>query len=123
MGYRAQLHPSVKGSVLARGFLAVEEVMNHPFKVFIFILLVSVSLTAMARERRHVLTVLMTLEMIAVGLFGILCCILFGKYNIVFALIFLAFSVCEGAMGLGMLARISRGFGREKVSSLFFLKF
>ena len=77
----------------------------------------------MIREDQHVLTFLLSVEIMSVGIYGLFCLSFFHLSRMVFCLVFLGFSVCEAALGLGLLARIVRGFGAEKSPSLFILKY
>nr|YP_010310383.1 NADH dehydrogenase subunit 4L [Camptopus lateralis]UMY75918.1 NADH dehydrogenase subunit 4L [Camptopus lateralis] len=69
--------------------------------------------------RKHLLLTLFSLEYLVLILFMTLFLFLlsFG-YEMYFILIFLTFSVCEGALGLGVLVNMVRSHGNDLLSSL-----
>nr|QPA36044.1 NADH dehydrogenase subunit 4l [Camarochiloides weiweii] len=70
-------------------------------------------------KRKHLLLTLLSLEYLVIGLFFIFYIFLmvFG-FESYFVLVFLTFSVCEGAMGLGVLVSLIRSHGNDNISSL-----
>lgn len=89
----------------------------------ILLLIFAISLVYIISESRHVLIFLLSVEMMSVGIYGLFCLRFFQLRRMVFCLVFLSFSVCEAALGLGLLASVVRGFGAEKSPSLFVLKY
>nr|QDP18075.1 NADH dehydrogenase subunit 4L [Ochrophlegma sp. TAMUIC IGC OR279] len=69
-------------------------------------------------SRKHLLVVLLSLEYIVLSLFMLLIIYLFS-YNCdyFFPLIFLVFSVCEGALGLSILVSMIRSYGNDFFNS------
>nr|AVN68072.1 NADH dehydrogenase subunit 4L [Laxta sp. BLA048] len=69
-------------------------------------------------NRKHLLITLLSLEFIVLILYMILYYYL-GLFNfeLFFSMIFLSFSVCEGALGLSILVSMIRSYG----SDLFFI--
>ena len=65
-------------------------------------------------NRKHLLATLLRLEFIVLVLFVViyfyLCCY---DYELYFVMLFLVFSVCEGALGLSILVSMIRGFGND----------
>nr|AIY61928.1 NADH dehydrogenase subunit 4L [Cryptotermes secundus] len=65
-------------------------------------------------NRKHLLATLLSLEFIVLVLFVViyfyLCCY---DYELYFVMLFLVFSVCEGALGLSILVSMIRGFGND----------
>nr|YP_002735079.1 NADH dehydrogenase subunit 4L [Riptortus pedestris]ABZ02121.1 NADH dehydrogenase subunit 4L [Riptortus pedestris] len=88
--------------------------MNYIFMTIFFIGLIVFSLA-----RKHLLLTLFSLEFLVLILFLALFMFLlkFG-YELYFILIFLVFSVCEGALGLGVLVNMIRSHGNDLLSSL-----
>nr|YP_009667313.1 NADH dehydrogenase subunit 4L [Mecistocephalus marmoratus]ARU77317.1 NADH dehydrogenase subunit 4L [Mecistocephalus marmoratus] len=66
---------------------------------------------------RHMLIMLLGLEMMMLGLFGLLGTFsgVFGGEGVV--LVFLTFVVCEGSIGLGLLVGIVRSFGDDNFNN------
>nr|UPL66072.1 NADH dehydrogenase subunit 4L [Oxycarenus lugubris] len=72
--------------------------------------------------RKHLLLTLFSLEYLVVVLFFLMFnfLLLIGM-DLYFILIFLTFSVCEGALGLGVLVNMIRGYGNDMLMSMSFL--
>nr|QPK42082.1 NADH dehydrogenase subunit 4L [Loxilobus prominenoculus] len=68
--------------------------------------------------RKHMLLILLSLEYMVLGLFFLIFLYfnIFG-YTSMFLLIYLIFSVCEGALGLAILVSMIRGSGSDYVFS------
>lgn len=81
------------------------------------------SLFIIKNEQNHVLSIILGTEIISVCIYRALIIRLHLRGSIVFCLVFITFSVCEAALGLGLLARVVRGFGSEKLPDLFILKY
>nr|YP_009654806.1 NADH dehydrogenase subunit 4L [Leptoglossus membranaceus]QCI09361.1 NADH dehydrogenase subunit 4L [Leptoglossus membranaceus] len=69
--------------------------------------------------RKHLLLALFSLEYLVLVLFLSLFLVLlsFG-FELYFILVFLTFTVCEGALGLGILVNMIRSHGNDLLSSL-----
>nr|YP_011011076.1 NADH dehydrogenase subunit 4l [Cymoninus sechellensis]WPW49244.1 NADH dehydrogenase subunit 4l [Cymoninus sechellensis] len=69
--------------------------------------------------RKHLLTVLFSLEFLMIILFLLFFIFLlsFG-FELYYILIFLVFSVCEGALGLGILVNMIRSHGNDFLMSM-----
>nr|YP_010449522.1 NADH dehydrogenase subunit 4L [Anelytra obtusa]UTU96082.1 NADH dehydrogenase subunit 4L [Anelytra obtusa] len=65
-------------------------------------------------NRKHLLAMLLSLEFIVLGLFFILF-LFFCYYEVelYFSMVFLTFSVCEGALGLSVLVSMIRTHGND----------
>lgn len=64
--------------------------------------------------RKHLLSLLLSLEMVVLSLYLIIINYLYiFDYERFFSLIFLTFSVCEGALGLGVLVSMIRFYGND----------
>nr|QDP18132.1 NADH dehydrogenase subunit 4L [Algete brunneri] len=69
-------------------------------------------------KRKHLIIVLLSLEYIVLSLFSILIIYLFSfDYNSYFPLIFLVFSVCEGALGISIMVSMVRSHGSDFFNS------
>nr|WNH42470.1 NADH dehydrogenase subunit 4L [Neoperla burgeoni] len=67
-----------------------------------------------ASKRKHLLLTLLSLEFIVLSLFMFLFIFLnFMHYELFFSIVFLTFSVCEGALGLSILVSMIRTHGND----------
>nr|AVN68103.1 NADH dehydrogenase subunit 4L [Blattella vaga] len=65
-------------------------------------------------NRKHLLVTLLSLEFIVLILYIILYIYLNSfNYELFFSMVFLTFSVCEGALGLSILVSMIRSFGND----------
>nr|YP_010946592.1 NADH dehydrogenase subunit 4L [Margattea multipunctata]WGO57310.1 NADH dehydrogenase subunit 4L [Margattea multipunctata] len=65
-------------------------------------------------NRKHLLITLLSLEFIVLGLYMMLYYYLLGMdYELFFSMVFLTFSVCEGALGLSILVSMIRSYGND----------
>lgn len=87
--------------------------------LYIYIrLLFFIGLFAFVSNRKHLLSMLLSLEFIVLSLFLIIFIYLNQiNYESYFSLIFLTFSVCEGALGLSILVSIIRTHGNDYFQS------
>nr|AVJ52541.1 NADH dehydrogenase subunit 4L [Odontoscelis fuliginosa] len=69
--------------------------------------------------RNHLLLALLSLEFMVLSIFYMVMVfmMLYG-YELYFSLIFLVFSVCEGALGLSVLVKLVRSQGNDYLTSL-----
>nr|YP_010446981.1 NADH dehydrogenase subunit 4L [Loxocera lunata]UTM10346.1 NADH dehydrogenase subunit 4L [Loxocera lunata] len=69
-------------------------------------------------NRKHLLSMLLSLEYIVLSLFFMLFMFLnMMNYEMYFSMIFLTFSVCEGALGLSILVSMIRTYGNDYFQS------
>nr|YP_010895167.1 NADH dehydrogenase subunit 4L [Kertesziomyia violascens]WJW73693.1 NADH dehydrogenase subunit 4L [Kertesziomyia violascens] len=69
-------------------------------------------------NRKHLLSMLMSLEYIVLSLFYMLFIYLnMMNYENYFSMLFLTFSVCEGVLGLSILVSMIRGYGNDYFQS------
>lgn len=69
-------------------------------------------------NRKHLLSILLSLEFIVLRLFLLLFIYLnYCRNEIYFRIIFLTFRVCEGVLGLSILVRIIRTHGNDYFNS------
>lgn len=74
-------------------------------------------------KRKHLLAVLLSLEFIVLRLYLILFIYLnIFSYELFFRMVFLTFSVCEGALGLSILVSIIRTHGNDFFQSFIVLQ-
>nr|WNH42481.1 NADH dehydrogenase subunit 4L [Neoperla amoena]WNH42482.1 NADH dehydrogenase subunit 4L [Neoperla amoena] len=67
-----------------------------------------------ASKRKHLLLTLLSLEFIVLSLFMFLFIFLnFMHHELFFSMVFLTFSVCEGALGLSILVSMIRTHGND----------
>nr|AYN73152.1 NADH dehydrogenase subunit 4L [Marellia remipes] len=70
-------------------------------------------------SRKHLLMVLLSLEYIVLSLFMFIVIFIINfNYDYFFPIIFLVFSVCEGALGLSILVSMIRSHGNDYFNSL-----
>nr|YP_010729233.1 NADH dehydrogenase subunit 4L [Luciola kagiana] len=88
----------------------------YGFNLFIFMYFAG--LIVMFLKCNHLLLMLLSLEFIVLSLFlGLVVCILTYMYEGYFLMIFLSFSVCEGALGLSILVSMVRNYGNDYFNS------
>nr|AND96428.1 NADH deshydrogenase subunit 4L [Onthophagus vulpes] len=91
--------------------------------MLIFCLLFSVmmyfsGLVSFSMKRKHLLLMLLSLEFIILSLFFNLYLYLsFFYFEYFFSMVFLTMSVCEGALGLGILVSLIRTHGNDYFNS------
>lgn len=69
--------------------------------------------------RKHLLLSLLSLEFIVLsGFLSLVLVIIIYGYELYFSLIFLVFTVCEGALGLSILVSIVRRQGNDYLSRI-----
>lgn len=92
--------------------------IDNIFYLFVGVIFIS-GLSVFCSIRKHLLLTLLSLEFLVLILFLSFFSFLrsFGHENY-FGLIFLTFSVCEGALGLSILVSIIRSHGNDNISSL-----
>nr|YP_002265545.1 NADH dehydrogenase subunit 4L [Chaetosoma scaritides]ACF35104.1 NADH dehydrogenase subunit 4L [Chaetosoma scaritides] len=68
-------------------------------------------------KRKHLLLMLLSLEFLVLSMyFGFMACFMNTFFEGYFCLIFLSFSVCEGALGLSLLVYMIRTHGNDYFS-------
>lgn len=88
-----------------------------------FIMTVFIGLLGFVSNRKHLLSTLLSLEIMVLGLFGVLVYIRFIYWgDLYLSIIFLTFSVCEGALGLGVLVFLVRSHGNDYFQTFRLLK-
>nr|YP_009057650.1 NADH dehydrogenase subunit 4L [Myrmeleon immanis]AHY39233.1 NADH dehydrogenase subunit 4L [Myrmeleon immanis] len=71
-----------------------------------------------ALKRKHLLSMLLSLEFIVLSLFFMLIFyLMYYEFEYYFSMIFLTFSVCEGALGLSILVSMVRTHGNDYFQS------
>nr|YP_002229135.1 NADH dehydrogenase subunit 4L [Corydalus cornutus]ACH89984.1 NADH dehydrogenase subunit 4L [Corydalus cornutus]UFZ12874.1 NADH dehydrogenase subunit 4L [Corydalus sp. 1 YLJ-2021a] len=74
-------------------------------------------------KRKHLLLMLLSLEFIVISLFmGLMVILSLYNYESYFSMFYLVFSVCEGALGLGILVSMIRSHGNDYFNSFNILK-
>nr|YP_008080663.1 NADH dehydrogenase subunit 4L [Mecopoda niponensis]AFK15640.1 NADH dehydrogenase subunit 4L [Mecopoda niponensis] len=74
-------------------------------------------------KRKHLLATLLSLEFIVLSLFLMLFLLLNSyDYELYFSMMFLTFSVCEGALGLSVLVSMIRTHGNDFFQSFSILQ-
>nr|QWL15075.1 NADH dehydrogenase subunit 4L [Epuraea sp.] len=67
-------------------------------------------------KRKHLLLMLLSLEFLVLSLYlFIYLYLMFMNYMYFFSMIFLSFSVCEGALGLSVLVSMIRSVGNDYI--------
>lgn len=96
--------------------------LTHAY-IFPFIFTFIIGLLGFVYSRKHLLSTLLSLEIIVLGLFGFVIYVgnlFFGDLYI--SIIFLTFSVCEGALGLSVLVFLVRCHGNDYFRTFNLLK-
>nr|UFZ13852.1 NADH dehydrogenase subunit 4L [Neochauliodes fraternus] len=74
-------------------------------------------------KRKHLLLMLLSLEFIVVCLFSwLMLFLLVFNFEFYFSMVFLTFTVCEGALGLSILVSMIRTHGNDYFNSFSILK-
>nr|YP_005089070.1 NADH dehydrogenase subunit 4L [Liriomyza bryoniae]AEO51706.1 NADH dehydrogenase subunit 4L [Liriomyza bryoniae] len=82
------------------------------------VILYIVGIISFILNRKHLLSMLLILEYIVICLFFMICIyLLYMNYEIYFSMVFLSFSVCEGALGLSILVSLIRTHGNDYFQS------
>nr|UDF83700.1 NADH dehydrogenase subunit 4L [Vermileo comstocki] len=82
------------------------------------IILFLVGLFVFISNRKHLLSMLLSLEFVVLSLFLLLfMCLSMLNYESYFSMLFLTFSVCEGALGLSVLVSMIRTHGNDYFQS------
>nr|QLY89963.1 NADH dehydrogenase subunit 4L [Sympycnus pulicarius] len=85
---------------------------------FVFIISFIVGVMGFVLNRKHLLSMLLSLEYIVLSLFVMLLIYLMTMgYQEFFSMMFLTFSVCEGALGLSILVSMIRSHGNDYFQS------
>nr|YP_009250320.1 NADH dehydrogenase subunit 4L [Periplaneta lateralis]AMW91075.1 NADH dehydrogenase subunit 4L [Periplaneta lateralis]UEV86531.1 NADH dehydrogenase subunit 4L [Periplaneta lateralis] len=92
-------------------------------KMIFFSIMFFCGIWVFSSNRKHLLVTLLSLEFIVLVLFLMLYIYLNGfNYELFFSMIFLTFSVCEGALGLSILVSMIRSFGNDYFQSYVMLQ-
>nr|WIL79961.1 NADH dehydrogenase subunit 4L [Tenerus hilleri] len=82
------------------------------YLIFIFMFLMSC--LSFSMKRKHMLLMLMSLEFMVISMFmGLMFYFSNMSYEYFFSLIYITFSVCEGALGLSLLVYMIRTHGND----------
>nr|AND96573.1 NADH deshydrogenase subunit 4L [Tiniocellus sarawacus] len=82
--------------------------------LFFSILMYFMGLISFTIKRKHLLLMLLMLELIVLSLFfNLFIYLSFYMYEYFFSMIFLTMSVCEGALGLSILVLLIRTHGND----------
>nr|ASU45969.1 NADH dehydrogenase subunit 4L [Schistocerca lineata] len=88
------------------------------FSIFTSLLVYFAGVYVFSSKRKHLLMVLLSLEYIVLSLFMLVIVFLIEfDYDYFFPVIFLVFSVCEGALGLSILVSMIRSHGNDFLNS------
>lgn len=89
------------------------------FVIYLFF----IGVIAFVSSRKHLLSTLLSLEFIVLSLFFLLFLFLnILNFELYFSIIFLTFSVCEGALGISILVSIIRTHGNDYFNSFSLLQ-
>nr|QXM16866.1 NADH dehydrogenase subunit 4L [Neoneuromus niger] len=85
---------------------------------YFFIIMVLSGAWVFVSKRKHLLLMLLSLEFIVISLFmGLMIILKVYNFENFFTMFFLTFSVCEGALGLGILVSMIRTHGNDYFNS------
>nr|AWV83272.1 NADH dehydrogenase subunit 4L [Kosemia yezoensis] len=92
--------------------------MNMTLMMYFIMMFIS-GIISLSMNRKHLMTTLLSLELIILSMFCSLSYIFSMKmYDLHILLIFLIFSVCEGVMGLTCLVMLIRSHNNDKLLSI-----
>nr|AND96560.1 NADH deshydrogenase subunit 4L [Tiniocellus spinipes] len=84
------------------------------FSLYFSILMYFMGLISFSMKRKHLLLMLLSLEVIILSLFfNLFIYLSLFKFEYFFSMIFLTLSVCEGALGLSILVLLIRTHGND----------
>nr|YP_009647926.1 NADH dehydrogenase subunit 4L [Poecilimon luschani]QBZ37727.1 NADH dehydrogenase subunit 4L [Poecilimon luschani] len=84
------------------------------FNVMLMFLIMMGGVWGFCSNRKHLLAMLLSLEFIVLSLFLMMFVMLnLGQCELYFTMVFLTFSVCEGALGLSILVSMIRTHGND----------
>nr|YP_010249784.1 NADH dehydrogenase subunit 4L [Rheocricotopus villiculus]QTT60915.1 NADH dehydrogenase subunit 4L [Rheocricotopus villiculus] len=93
------------------------------FKYFFMLYMYMMGLITFVSNRKHLLSTLLSLEFIVLCLFMMLFNFLnIFSYEVYFSMLFLTFSVCEGALGVAILVSMIRTHGNDYFNSFSILQ-
>nr|YP_009185979.1 NADH dehydrogenase subunit 4L [Sepedophilus bipunctatus]ALO70930.1 NADH deshydrogenase subunit 4L [Sepedophilus bipunctatus] len=82
----------------------------YSFSIYMYM----IGLVTFCMKRKHFLLMLLSLEFIVLSLyFNLMIYLSMYFYDFFFSMIFLTFSVCEGALGLAILISMVRSYGND----------
>nr|YP_009255409.1 NADH dehydrogenase subunit 4L [Melanagromyza sojae]ANA56776.1 NADH dehydrogenase subunit 4L [Melanagromyza sojae] len=82
-----------------------------------------IGIISFVSNRKHLLSMLLSLEYIVICLFMFLFLyLMYLDYELYFSMMFLTFSVCEGALGLSVLVSMVRTHGSDYFQSFSILQ-
>nr|QXM16996.1 NADH dehydrogenase subunit 4L [Neoneuromus fenestralis] len=85
---------------------------------YFFIFMVLSGAWVFVSKRKHLLLMLLSLEFIVISLFmGLMIILKVYNFESFFSMFYLTFSVCEGALGLGILVSMIRTHGNDYFNS------
>nr|AIW64963.1 NADH dehydrogenase subunit 4L [Nyctemera arctata albofasciata] len=88
------------------------------YMLFIIILMFIIGNLIFVLKHKHLLIVLLSLEFIVLSIFFFLLIYLnYVEYDMYMLMVFLVFSVCEGALGLSILVSMIRTHGNDYFQS------
>nr|YP_004222172.1 NADH dehydrogenase subunit 4L [Chrysoperla nipponensis]AJW60218.1 NADH dehydrogenase subunit 4L [Chrysoperla nipponensis]ARO47928.1 NADH dehydrogenase subunit 4L [Chrysoperla nipponensis]BAJ61130.1 NADH dehydrogenase subunit 4L [Chrysoperla nipponensis] len=92
--------------------------MFNYINLFLSMLMFMSGIVVYVLKRKHLLSTLLSLEFIVLSLFYLLFLMYMNyNYEYYFTMIFLVFSVCEGALGLSILVSMIRTHGNDYFQS------
>nr|YP_009740793.1 NADH dehydrogenase subunit 4L [Ruidocollaris convexipennis]QID03781.1 NADH dehydrogenase subunit 4L [Ruidocollaris convexipennis] len=93
--------------------------MMMVFNIYMMCLVMGSGIWVFCSKRKHLLVTLLSLEFIVLSLFLMLFIMLnMFEYEMYFSMVFLTFSVCEGALGLAILVSMVRMSGSDFFSTI-----
>nr|AWN56247.1 NADH dehydrogenase subunit 4L [Euborellia annulipes] len=76
-------------------------------------------LFSVASKRKHLLPILLSMEMMILAIFSNLVFLLnIMSLDFMFIMVFLTFAVCEGSLGLSILVSMVRSYGNDFIQNL-----
>ena len=89
----------------------------------VFWLVIFTGCRVIISEPNHVIRVLLGIEILSIGVYRVMVRVLSFNGTLIFCLLFLTLSVCEAVLGLRVLVRLAKRYGKEKRPTFFLLKF
>nr|YP_009526716.1 NADH dehydrogenase subunit 4L [Meloimorpha japonica]AXY63920.1 NADH dehydrogenase subunit 4L [Meloimorpha japonica] len=93
------------------------------YTVVFFVIMYMSGLWLFCSKRKHLLMALLSLEYMVLWIFVMfMMYFMFFDHGLYFLIVYLVFSVCEGALGLGILVKMVRCYGNDYFQSFVILR-
>nr|YP_011021628.1 NADH dehydrogenase subunit 4L [Paraschizogynium plumachela]WQM21759.1 NADH dehydrogenase subunit 4L [Paraschizogynium plumachela] len=89
--------------------------------IILGLLMYMMGLFSLVSNRKYLLLLLISMEMMMLGLFLLFVMCMMGMVNMMSVMIYMVYVVCEASMGLGIMVMMVNFFGSDYMSGFDFL--